>query len=103
MAEERRSYRPTPAAVTAGTTPVPAAKPFIPMGTPAPMERKEPAADGDFINLGSFYPSRSGKAQTFFVKPETAEKLKEIAEGDVIGISNSEKSGRVSLWTIRKG
>lgn len=99
MPETRRSFRSntTPPARTA--TPRAAA----PAPTPAPApEEKANGGESNFVSVSSFFPSKSGKAETFFVKPDMLEKLADLREGDIVGISQNAKSGRTMLWYIRK-
>jgi hypothetical protein len=52
--------------------------------------------------ITGLFPSKSGKADTAFVKEEIFDALQGVQEGDTIGVSTNQKTGRLSLWYISK-
>lgn len=108
---ERRSYRNEEAEpeveeedvdetpVPRRTTPRPAARPTAKPTRSAPKQQ----TDGEFVTITGLFPTKSGKADTAFIKPDIFDKLQEIQEGDTIGVSMNTKTNRLQLWYIRKG
>jgi hypothetical protein len=108
MAGERRSYRNEEAAPEeeeyAEDAPAPAPRRTAPRpatrtAKPAPKQQ----SDGEFVTITGLFPTKSGKADTAFVKPDIFDKIQEIQEGDTIGVSMNTKTNRLQLWYIRKG
>lgn len=122
MAGERQSYR--------SAAPVPEEEPMTdeeyeqeaqapprrsaPLARPAPRTAAPPRGgydnktargnqDGEFITITGLFPTKSGKADTAFVKPDILAHLRDIQEGDAIGVSMNKKTNRLQLWYIRKG
>lgn len=92
----RRDYRaPAPAEGGNDTPRAPRAE----APTPAPSSEK-----GEFVPITGLFPSKSGKADTAFIKPGSGiiEKLHDIREGDTIGVSMNQKTHRLMLWFIAK-
>lgn len=59
--------------------------------------------DGKYVSITGLFPAKSGSSDIAFVKQEIADILHDIQEGDTIGVSMSEKTGRPVLWVIMKG
>jgi len=52
--------------------------------------------DNGFVHVTGLFESKSGNSFTVFIKPEMIEKLSELEEDDLLGVSES-KHG-MSLW-----
>jgi hypothetical protein len=114
MAGERRSYRNEEAAPEeeyegeAGypergeQAPAPRRTAPRPTARPTKPATKQ-QSDGEFVTITGLFPTKSGKADTAFIKPDIFEKIQEIQEGDTIGVSMNTKTNRLQLWYIRKG
>lgn len=59
-------------------------------------------SDGKFITITGLFPTKSGKADTAFVKDDIFEQLQRIQPGDTIGVSVNQKTNRLQLWYITK-
>lgn len=71
--------------------------------TPSQGEGR-PSNDGTFILITQLFPSKSGKADTVFIKSgsDIIKKLGDVREGDTLGVSVSKKNQRLMLWFIAK-
>lgn len=61
--------------------------------------RKGKGGDSDFIHVTGLFKSDSGKSWTVFIKDDMLEKLQDLEEDDLLGVSKSDYG--MSLW-IRK-
>ena len=62
--------------------------------------RDKGGEDSDFIHVTGLFPSKKGNSFTVFIKGEMLDKLADLQEDDLLGVSES-KFG-MSLW-IKKG
>lgn len=95
MVEPRRNYRTgteNDGAPTAETRPEPVAA--------ERPRRTQTSGDSKFINITGLFPSKSGKADTVFLTEQHCDILASLRPGDVIGVSMSQKTQKLSLWAI---
>lgn len=59
--------------------------------------------DGTYVTVTGLFPTKSGKADTAFVKDDMYELLQGIKPGDTIGVSMNQKTNRLQFWYITKG
>lgn len=98
----RRDYRPSEGG---NDTPRSAAPERAPEPARTPERAPEPAPEqkGTFVPITGLFPSKSGKADTVFIKDEEIlKKLRDIRIGDTLGVSVNSKTKRLMLWFIAK-
>jgi len=71
--------------------------------TGARPPQKQQQGDGEFITITGLFPTKSGKADTAYIKDDMYEHFKNIRPGDTIGVSMNKKTNRLQLWYIQKG
>jgi hypothetical protein len=97
---ERRSYRPPQEEKQAVETPAATPAPPVVATPESPTDRGE--GKSKFVNITGLFRTKSGKADTIFLTEQMCDMLYAVQPGDVLGVSENAKNGRLQLWYIPK-